>query len=635
MDQTLLLSVLLSQLCLSVSLDLQYHFIDKNMSWSEAQSHCREFYTDLASVNNMKDLKNLKAAANGRTDAWIGLHQTSDKLTDRKWHWSQPTVRYKEGHDTWQSGQPNDAGGPQNCVGIFSNESSNTTVMINDANNKRTWTEAQQFCRTHHTDLMSGLDQLKLLQEQNFTYSSFWCWFGLFRDTWSWSDRSDSSFRNWNSDTSINPQTKKCAALGAEGRCESDECGLKKSFICEGAPKNTSVGAALPGRRTCASSGVEDEERGRQETESGLQKTCCGSVRFMESFTVDKFCRFCLASSRDAQQQEMAMQEKFIMRVIVSEGDIRKSTMTTRPDTLEELIGWLKGTLQANYNFVLQYQDPDFNNELCNLEDVSDLPDKPTIKIIPMVELYPEGLDDHNLEAARQVLVNEMMKAKPNGSLIKKEMDRTFALRRKEVVTDKPAITQIVQRWPALFSESQVCCEFTRVVGKNLKENFFEALDRFSPNLMDLFRKKKGLSGQILTDLLRQTKTTEPTDIRCLCLRGLPVVLGDDPSAFFKTCSDATDKDLYSETSVGILCIDEHPQLNPSRVSIVLEGSQLCWSVSLDLQYHFIDKNMLWSEAQSHCREFYTDLASVNDMKDRKNLKAAANGRLDRTSSNQ
>ncbi|GLD71418.1 sterile alpha motif domain-containing protein 3-like protein, partial [Lates japonicus] len=39
--------------------------------------------------------------------------------------------------------------------------------------------------------------------------------------------------------------------------------------------------------------------------------------------------------------------------------------------------------------------------------------------------------------------------------------------------------------------------------------------------------------------------TTEPTDIRCLCLRGLPVILGDDPSAFFKTCSDATDQDSY------------------------------------------------------------------------------------------
>lgn len=336
----------------------------------------------------------------------------------------------------------------------------------------------------------------------------------------------------------------------------------------------------------------------------------------------------------------MALQEKFIMRVIVSEGDIKKFTMTTRPDTLEDLIGCLKGTLQANYDFLLQYQDPNFNNQLCNLEDVSELPDKPTIKIIPMIELvpvtqpveqsslssdassladneilsnssldsapwpevfelpefsvdveyrlrqgnllylrdgtylkvtkelkhdileklaeviyefdaypkkedlaavaqalvethpclkeagspsgcdgwkdslkfkvgnyrakmcklyqldvtvnsgkrgkystngdlpnkdikkpkkgeinflpqYPEGLDDNNMEAAHQVLVNETMKAKPNGSLIKKEMDVTFALRRKEIVTEKPAITQIVERWPALFSKSQVCiCTF-------------------------------------------------------------------------------------------------------------------------------------------------------------------------------
>lgn len=85
----------------------------------------------------------------------------------------------------------------------------------------------------------------------------------------------------------------------------------------------------------------------------------------------------------------MALKEKFIMRVTVSEGDIRKLTMTTRLDTLEDLIGWLKGTLQANYNFLLQYQDPDFNNELCNLADVSELPDKPTFKIIPMIDLVP------------------------------------------------------------------------------------------------------------------------------------------------------------------------------------------------------------------------------------------------------
>lgn len=42
---------------------------------------------------------------------------------------------------------------------------------------------------------------------------------------------------------------------------------------------------------------------------------------------------------------QMAVQPKLTMRV-VSEGDIRKMTMTTRPDTLEDLIGWLKGALQ-------------------------------------------------------------------------------------------------------------------------------------------------------------------------------------------------------------------------------------------------------------------------------------------------
>ncbi|XP_048011410.1 sterile alpha motif domain-containing protein 3-like [Megalobrama amblycephala] len=155
-------------------------------------------------------------------------------------------------------------------------------------------------------------------------------------------------------------------------------------------------------------------------------------------------------------------------------------------------------------------------------------------------------------------------------------MDMTFALRRKEVVNEKPHISQMILRWPALFTESQVYYEFNRVVGKNLRESFFDALDRYSPNLMDIFRKKKGLAGQLLAELLRKTKTTEPTDVRSLCLRGLPVILGDDPSTFFKTCSDITDEDSFQQIPVGILCVDaETPQLNPSQVAIILEGNSV------------------------------------------------------------
>lgn len=83
----------------------------------------------------------------------------------------------------------------------------------------------------------------------------------------------------------------------------------------------------------------------------------------------------------------MAGRNTLTLRVIVSEGDIRKMTMPTRPDTLEDLIGWLKATLQTNYSFSLQYQDPEFNNELCNLTEISALPEKPSIKAIPMINL--------------------------------------------------------------------------------------------------------------------------------------------------------------------------------------------------------------------------------------------------------
>ncbi|GLD67700.1 sterile alpha motif domain-containing protein 3, partial [Lates japonicus] len=78
-----------------------------------------------------------------------------------------------------------------------------------------------------------------------------------------------------------------------------------------------------------------------------------------------------------------------------------------------------------------------------------------------------------------------------------------------------------------------VYCEFSRVVGKNLRENFFDALDRFSPSLMNLFRNKRGLTGQVLAELLRHTKTTGANRHSVSFCRGLPVILGDDPFRLF------------------------------------------------------------------------------------------------------
>ncbi|XP_030578859.1 uncharacterized protein LOC115775464 [Archocentrus centrarchus] len=203
---------------------------------------------------------------------------------------------------------------------------------------------------------------------------------------------------------------------------------------------------------------------------------------------------------------------------------------------------------------------------------------------------FPEGQDDSSLEDARQRMVDEMKKKTPNRVLIKQKMDLTFAVLRNEVVNDEPAIIQICQRWPALFTEHQVCLEFSRVVGKSLRQEFYEALDHHSPRLMEIFKAKRGLTGQVLADLMRQTKALDVMAVRCLVLRGLPVILGDDPSAFFKACFDTDDEErLYSDVPVGILCHEQenmspHMQSlhhNAFPVGIILEGKIVMNAVNL------------------------------------------------------
>lgn len=61
----------------------------------------------------------------------------------------------------------------------------------------------------------------------------------------------------------------------------------------------------------------------------------------------------------------MTTQQKMAVRVIVCEGTVRR--MTTRPNTIEDLIGCIKCSIEADYNFTLQYEDPEFNIATCNL----------------------------------------------------------------------------------------------------------------------------------------------------------------------------------------------------------------------------------------------------------------------------
>ncbi|XP_076152362.1 plexin-C1-like isoform X2 [Alosa pseudoharengus] len=72
------------------------------------------------------------------------------------------------------------------------------------------------------------------------------------------------------------------------------------------------------------------------------------------------------------------------LRVVVHNGDIRKVTLSSKPASVQALIHQLEKTLQLECKFSLQYEDPDFSNALCNLNDIRALPERPTLKIIPI-----------------------------------------------------------------------------------------------------------------------------------------------------------------------------------------------------------------------------------------------------------
>lgn len=60
---------------------------------------------------------------------------------------------------------------------------------------------------------------------------------------------------------------------------------------------------------------------------------------------------------------QMAVQQRMLVRVVVTEANKRKVELPTKPDTVDLLIGSLKDVLQINYNFSLQFKDPNFDKK--------------------------------------------------------------------------------------------------------------------------------------------------------------------------------------------------------------------------------------------------------------------------------
>ncbi|XP_056603676.1 macrophage mannose receptor 1-like [Triplophysa dalaica] len=206
MAQTLYFSLLVIALCsLSEGIQRRYHYINIEKNWTEAQRYCREKYTDLATVNNINDMNELKKIVNNNLEfVWIGLKRTDVY----KWKWSLgDPVKYLN----WETEPSNDTNNcafmrngtwhQQKCTDKLGFICYNDELILIQEN--LSWTEAVRYCRENHVDLVS-VDSEKIQLMVTEVLHQAWTaevWLGLhyycLMNLWIWVRGEVVCYQNW------------------------------------------------------------------------------------------------------------------------------------------------------------------------------------------------------------------------------------------------------------------------------------------------------------------------------------------------------------------------------------------------------------------------------------------------------
>ncbi|XP_029946207.1 macrophage mannose receptor 1-like [Salarias fasciatus] len=245
MRQTEIHLMVISGLCfLPACFPHDYILVQQAFTFPEAQSYCRDKYTDLAVVHSEHDFEKFTELVQPRMSVWIGLQPDTEA-----WRWSlDDQDHYGEGEAgfrRWSNGEPNEASMYEVCV--FMTESgtwfdqpcsfpytfvcySKTDSSFVYVNEEKTWDEAQSFCRSKHTDLAS-VRNLAENEEVRGLSAKFPLWIGLYREAWKWSDGRVVSFDNWAPNYPRGRGNPVCVG-SVQGQWVNYQCEQRWYFVC-------------------------------------------------------------------------------------------------------------------------------------------------------------------------------------------------------------------------------------------------------------------------------------------------------------------------------------------------------------------------------------------------------------------
>ncbi|XP_051728514.1 macrophage mannose receptor 1-like [Ctenopharyngodon idella] len=241
MDGSLFVLLLLSGLFWSSSaLSHQYHYINVRMLWPEAQSYCREKYTDLATVDTMDDVNRLVniVDAGYSGSVWIGLKRG----TQKHWAWSNGENALLQ-YSAWMKGEPSSSG---ECVlsgsGFWITYSCSALSFVSCYNEtgyiyipvRMSWSDAQNYCRQNYKDLPTIYNSQEHKQLTQLIPYPRTAWIGLFLDSWEWSDKRSLFFRYWAAGQPSQSSGSDCVGMSRNnsGKWAQYSCDLQHPFIC-------------------------------------------------------------------------------------------------------------------------------------------------------------------------------------------------------------------------------------------------------------------------------------------------------------------------------------------------------------------------------------------------------------------